>query len=62
MIKKGNIQILDKTSLKHSAKSAAITGEVLDRLKSFIKPGTRTLEIENMVLAEIKERNSIMSS
>ena len=58
MIKKGNIQILDKTSLKHSAKSAAITGEVLDRLKSFIKPGTRTLEIENMVLAEIKERNS----
>ena len=58
MIKKGNIQILDKTSLSNSIKSAAITGEVLKSIKGFIRPGIRTLEIENMVVAEIKERNS----
>ena len=57
-MKKGNIQILSEKSLKDSVKSSSITGEVLNSLKNFIKPGIRTIEIENMVLAEIKERNS----
>ncbi|MBG97741.1 type I methionyl aminopeptidase [bacterium] len=55
---KSNIQILDKKSLNKSKQSAKITGEVLLALKQFIKPGIKTIEIENMVLAEIKERNS----
>ena len=50
---RSNTQILDKNSLKRSKESARITGEVLLALKQFVKPGVRTIEIENMVLAEI---------